>query len=328
MTTVKRRQTSWTRAGAYGPRNKYAAPFSTHSIWNTPIGSGAVFGVSDLAPATFRQPLGYPEITSDPENIGMNTSDPLKTLSGGFPAPLANQPVHIPAGLTANGSYNNCTAFIGDDGKTIYQGQPLTLSDGGNGTMTYALTPVDIHSTGNSGSHGGSGLSGVGGSIRAGELEGPYPIRHVLKMNVYGLRFLSQSNNGYHWPATRADAAYNDTPGSMNYYGGSNPTMGMGTLLALPGSTDISWITSKRVQKLAVTLRDFGAYIVDNTGRDVHAFCAEKGAFPEVSTLDDKQFHLDLMDLITMLRVVTNNSPTAVGGGGAPRVSVPTPVLL
>ena len=316
----------WTRSASYSARDGYDQPFATHSIWNTPIGSDAEYGPSDLAPATFKQPLGYPEVTVDPENIGMNMADPVKNLSGGEPEPLVNQPVHIPPALTADGSMNNSTAFIGTDGETIFQGQPLTLAPGGDGTMTYALRSANLYETGEYGSHGGSHLSAVGGSIRAGELTSKQPMLHALKINLYGHRFLSQDGGGFQWPATSADSGYLDTEPSKGYHS-DNTTMKMGTLLALPPSADLDFIQERRVRKIAAALRDFGAYVCDNTARDVHAFCAERGAFPEVSDVADRQFHLDLMEVISLLQVVTNNTEETVGGGGTPRIPQVTPLV-
>jgi hypothetical protein len=70
---------------------------------------------------------------------------------------------------------------------------------------------------------------------------------------------------------------------------------------------------------LARALQDYGAYIVDRAG--AFAFNAEPSAESLLSSMRN-----DLNKIRAQLRVVTNNGPSSVGGGGTPRVS-PAPAL-
>src|SRR5258706_680652 len=117
---------------------------------------------------------------------------------------------------------NNSSAFLKPDGRTLIQTQPFTrcAPPNGDGTAT-TLTernqfpPVDLYGDGIRGSHGGSGLSAIGGSVRLGELrplsQGP---RHALKLGVYSGRDLykcttpddSPTTGCYRWPAVNADS--------------------------------------------------------------------------------------------------------------------------
>jgi len=84
---------------------------------------------------------------------------------------------------------------------------------------------TSIFGDGALGAHGGSGLSGVGGTVRLGELLPSHgPICHALKIELqhqwyYGLKPLqniSEYNQGrrqYTWPATGSDGGTEKAPG-------------------------------------------------------------------------------------------------------------------
>jgi len=297
---------------ASGTRNKYLWPFAANSIWNMPIGSNAVY-----VPAGIQYAGGWGgAITVDEELIGLNPNDPIKILNG-------EERVRVPSTMSHDGSWNGCATFLREDNNTIVQGQPLQLSPGGNPSWDYDYSfpgssdYLSLYGDGRGGCHGGSGLSGVGGSLRPGELSGPDPIRHVLKVNLWAKRFLSCQQSGYRWPAYRADAYM-----SCSSYGGSNPALRMGSLLAvLPSVNCDAAVTSRQARKLCKALQDYGAYVVDDTYWDVHAFAIDANAeFGDGGTFDD-----DVQELFQMLYVVDNNSANNIGGGGTPRAPLAPP---
>lgn len=277
-----------------------------------PIGSNAVY-----VPAGIEYAGGWSgQITRDEELIGVNPNDPLKSLNG-------EEWVHVPPSMEHDGSWNGCAVFLRDDNNTIVQGQPLELSPGGNPSWEYDYTffgndeYLSLYGEGRGGCHGGSGLSGIGGSLRPGELNGPSPIRHVLKINLWAKRFLSCQSNGYRWPAYRADA-YMD----CGSYGGDNPALRMGSLLAIHPSVNCDTaVSSGHARKLCHALQDYGAYVVDDTYWDVHAFALDANA----EFGDGGSFHDDMQDLFQILHVVDNNSATNLGGGGTPRAPLAPP---
>jgi len=299
-------------------RDKYSWPFASNSIWNLPIGANAQYIPAGIQPAG----AWGGEITTDDENIGLNPNDPLKPLNGAM--------VHIPPSMSADGSWNNATAFLQQDNNQVSQGQPLVLPAGGNPNYQYAAPTVDITSglsgeddASRAGAHGGSALSSFGGSIRKGELSASTPLHHALKVNLYAARFISCTSGGFRWPAFRADGYMNCTS-----YGGKVPQLRMGALLALNPNVDLSFITSVRARKIAEALRDYGAYVVDDTYWDVHAIDLEKGA--EFS--DGGSFHSDLQKVFSLLSVIDNwsqsqytivaqSNPQQGVGGGTPRVA-------
>ena len=125
----------------------------------------------------------------------------------------------------------------------------------------------DLLKTGNSGAHGGSMLSSLGGVIRLGELVPGGTIRHALKVNLFGADNYYSGSGGYRWPATTADGC---APGC---YGGSVPALRMGSLLALPPSVDVNsmGLETDAAKILAHAFQDYGGYTVDDTAWSVYA---------------------------------------------------------
>jgi hypothetical protein len=69
-------------------------------------------------------------------------------------------------------------------------------------------------------------------------------------------------------------------------YGGSNPALQPGSLLALPPSVNINALGLRSVPGLAFawTLQNYGMYVVDNLGQDAATLCTEtspKGIFAD-----------------------------------------------
>src|SRR5207244_5690045 len=124
---------------------------------------------------------------------------------------------------------NNQTPTLAADGHTLIQGQPRSrCTSGGTARTWWYQEKEDLFGTGNSGAHGGSMLSSLGGVIRLGELVPGGMIRHALKVNLLGADNYYSGSGGYRWPATTADGC---APGC---YGGSMPATGRGCLLAAP----------------------------------------------------------------------------------------------
>ena len=118
--------------------------------------------------------------------------------------------------------------------------------------------------------------------------------------------------------------------------------MKMGALLAIPPSVDINsmGLETEPARKLAWTLQNYGAYIVDSTGSPGYYLGVENG--PDGSFLTqfqsdwgfpfDQRLNLntawvrDFQKLIVQLHVVDNNGPTSIGGGGTPRQPLAVPL--
>jgi hypothetical protein len=227
---------------------------------------------------------------------------------------------------------------------------------------------VDLYGDGIRGSHGGSGLSAIGGSVRLGELrrlsQGP---RHALKLVVYSARDLyncttpddSPATGCFRWPAVNADS------NAVAFYGAvsnsNNTAMKMGALLAIPASVDLATmgLQTDPAKQLAWTLQNYGAYINDTQEEQAFTFDAESGPdsngfftsfraqfradYPELNPInpsepdsapleqrarDNTPWSRDMQRLMTALHVVTNNTPSSIGGGGTPRQPLAPPLAL
>src|SRR2546426_296032 len=260
-------------------------PFSRDSIWNLPIGANAVY-----VPANIKKPTAY-GMTTDVDVLILTPNAPPTNVSyngdawgGGsrcnaqgavlFTAPIPANFV-VPGAGSGNPdgtTPNYATAILAADGHTLIQGQPMArCTAGGTATMMWSQQDEDLLGTGNSGAHGGSMLSSLGGVIRLGELVPGGTIRHALKVNLFGRDNYYTGSGSYRWPATTADGC---APGC---YGGSVPALRMGSLLALPPSYDVNamGLETEPAKILAHAFQDYGGYTVDDAAWSVYAVATE-----------------------------------------------------
>lgn len=324
-------------------------PFASKSIWNMPIGSGAVYVPANF-PAVPGGSTWAPMPQIDDEIIVLRPTATLTPVLKSDAAwsgrdrcvPTEGPLVHVPIPgdyVIPNSKSNNSAAFLAADGRTIVQVQPFTRCvAGGPATSVVQFPDVDLYGNGSSGAHGGSGLSALGGSLRLGELrpgaaQGP---RHALKVNVYAKEMLFRCtvrSDCFRWPATKADSY------AVGHYGvassSPNRAMKMGALLAIPASRSLSSLGLETApgRQLAWTLQNYGAYIVDDTfgpsfmfnvetgpdGSFRQQFKVDWGMELEQRVRDNTPWSRDVQRLMQALHVVDNNTPTSIGGGGVPR---------
>lgn len=330
-------------------------PFAQNSIWNTPIGSNAVYVNAQIEWANNSS-------TVDEEYIIMTPKEPLMDVyysSAGWDQsknrciktgwilqslPIPQNFIVSPTtwdGLTPNAG----AAILMPDGHTIKQNQPFAhCSQGGYATTMFKFNDLDLYTDGMYGAHGGSGLSSIGGSLRVHELTPTSgPIRHALKINLWGAKnlYYDNSTKGYRWPAQRAD----DYAGSgSNAYGSqrTSPVVKecrMGALLALPSTLDITalGLLTEPGRMLAQCFQDYGGYIVDDCAWDAYgisAECSPAGRFIDefkknwgfnFSTNSLSSFGKDMIKIYAKLCVVDNNNAINVGGGGIRRAPLAPP---
>jgi hypothetical protein len=344
-----------------GPRNPLAQPFASNSIWNMPIGSGAQYVPANL-PALPGNSTGarVPQVDDEPL-ILTPTAPPTRILysAGGWGGNRCqNDPsrvlatVPIPAGyVLPSDNKNQSAAILAADGRTVVSPQPLArCAAGGPATSIVRYPDQDIYGPGIQGSHGGSGMSALGGSIRIGELRpGQVGPRHALKVNLYArgeLSVCASRAECFRWPAVKSDSR------AVGWYGAAtnntNRAMRMGSLLAIPASVNIAnlGLTTEPGRQIAWTLQNYGAYVVDDTSGPSFAFNAENGPGGnmrtqfradygqdfEVYASSANAWSRDVQRIRQALSVVDNNGPSSVGGGGTPRqpllpelVAPPTP---
>ena len=310
-------------------RDPWLWPFAANSIWNTPIGSHARY-----APAGF-EAAGHVGVDVE-YHLELGNGDPLTPLYAPRSFSARCGPgtsffgrLPLPAGFVLADAAppdtpNNVVALRLPDRRTVKQIEPGARCQAGGPMYGYlSARDVDLYGDGIEGSHYGSGLSGLGGTLRRGELLAQGPITHVLKVNVWAKKYLAYTSSrpGWRWPATNADGYASPTT-----YGGRNPELVMGSLLALkpwltPGALGI---TTPVGRKLFDALRDYGAYVVDDTAWDQHALVVESGVPEEIAAahgLDMASGPLaaEINTLFRHLSIVVNNGKASVGGGGRPR---------
>jgi hypothetical protein len=339
-------------AGAQGSKNAeflrdpLKQPFTSTSIWNKAIGASATYVHANL-PLVPGKDVWAPMPQVDEEIIVLRPAAPVTAVyyndagwtgknrcipSGAVIAqvPIPNE-FYVP-----NSRKNNAAAFLLSDGRTIIHTQPFTKCVGNSPTSLVKFESVDLFGDGRAGSHGGSGLSGIGGSLRIGELRpNGNPPRHALKVNVYAKEALYRcvtKSECATWPAFNADSyavGHYGTIGTM-----APLEMKMGALLAIPTSFDLETIRleTQPARMLAWTLQNYGAYIVDDTSGPGFAINAENGpdgSFQaqfeydwgfrmEQRVRDDTPWVRDIQRILQTLHVVTNNSAQSIGGPGIP----------
>jgi hypothetical protein len=337
-------------------RDPFAQPFASTSIWNMPIGSGAVYVPASIKPATGTSLEADDDVivltpTAPSTDIYINTADwdPTKSrcaVEGAllFAAPMPSDFV-VPDPMQQ--TPNSGLAVLLDDSRTIKQTQPFARCTAGqSGTSHYDFADEDLYGPGIGGAHGGSGLSAIGGTLRLGELRpNGSPPHHVLKFELYAAD--NYYNDGQQadcsrWPASGCDG-YFDTSGNALKYGGTNPALRPGSLLALSTSVAIPSLGLKTTpaQLIAWTLQNYGAYLVDDTAWSAYAVCVENGAAGSFETQFQSDwgfsidtagttgdFAQDMQKLVSALSVVNNNAVSSVGGGGTPLQPLAPPLPL
>lgn len=326
-------------------RDKFKQPFARDSIWNWPIGSGAtrvsagitsqvngIFQDPNIIIQTPNEPLVNVELNNDGWNTNPATGGGDRCADEGatqFAAPIPAS--YIIPGQSQNNTPNNSASILMPDGRTIKQTQPLThCTTGGPWTTKSTFGPdVDIYGQGEGGSHGGSHLSSIGGTIRLGELVPGGKIPHALAISVHG-SLLSSTTGGFRWPATTADQFY------ATEYTSSNSAMKMGTLLALPTNFNVAGLSTEPGRILAQAFKDYGGYIVDTVG-NVYSFNIEQN--PILGDVEDQfaqappvgfgyafscwgrctndLWEADIDSIMLALEVINNNTSTSKGGGGS-----------
>jgi hypothetical protein len=342
-------------AAAQTTRDPWLWPFAADSIWNTPIGDGAVY-----APANINN--GWDTSIDAEWFVKTTQADPYRTVY--YPGPFDNRDIGtqvswlgsmrvpdsliIPDAINSGGVYstpNDCSTFLQPDGRTFYQLEPTTRTSQGGPIWGYPQTDWgqypsegNLYGQGIRGTHYGSGMSSIGGSLRLGELVSSAPIRHALKIELWGKYYYWYSSDlpGWKWPATNADGYASST------YGGTDRNLVNGALLAIPwgkSEADIGGLESEAGRKLFRAFKEYGAYIVDDTGWYNNAICAEVGVNEELqsrygytltgpqSGANSNPLSRDMGKIFRALNVVTNNGPTAKGGPGSRRVTTPIPAL-
>lgn len=288
-------------------RYAHLHPFTSDSIWNTAMGSGAQFEPANGV-RTQALMLGNCFINADNGyGIAMNIakeSDPIKTVT--FQGITYTH--RIPDGaIIVDGTDANLNVI---DGRTVYEYWLAEPDGSGNYVAGYG-TDTDLLGSGINVGIRAAEFSTNAGLIRKHELENLH-IPHALVMALAN----NQLKSGQVFPARSQD-----WDGSTVYTG----EIPMGSLFAIPPSVNIGSLgLSPEGLALAQALQDYGVYVGDRASQTVlyGSDDAEQDLKPEFNRMVD-----DWRNIIRgQLRFVTNSTSTTVGGGGARRQPALPPV--
>jgi hypothetical protein len=287
-----------------GTRDPALWPFAVDSPWNMPIGSGAQFAPDGAAiTQSFLSEISNINAGSWSHPIYVaSASDPWNTVNG-------NLRYQIPDGARPAIGSDAHMQVIDPTHHFVDECWQMTAAGYHAWNCTYHVR-VDLRSSGvGAGGVRAYGGSAIGGLIRVGELQSGH-IPHALAVAL-DVRQQNRSNPVV-WPATSSDCAC--------MYSGSVP---MGALAAIPPWVDINSLgLSPAGLVLARAAQDYGAYDTDsnNNGLTAYAEPAAEG-MPQLNAMRS-----DWATIARQMRPVTNNTPSSVGGGGTPRVSMAPPL--
>jgi hypothetical protein len=302
-------------------------PFARTSIWNTPIGTEARYVPARIRSLAFGVDVDWFVVTrtSDPAvAVRLPGASSEGRCTGDRPA-RGQRRQHLPFSFVLpDGARSTSSAFLQPDRVTLVSYDATARCTPGGALHGRWFGETSLHGDGIAGGHGGSGMSSIGGSIRTGELTGRAPIRHALKLEVWSrYLFHDTATGGKRWPATRADGD------ARQQYRGTVEALRMGALLALPPQATAArlGVRSAAGRKVLAALRDYGGYVVGDSGRDAVDLCVEHQARVDFRKRTghhleaDAGLRADMVRMAKALAVVDDNSASAVGGHGARRAA-------
>lgn len=317
-------------------------PFASTSIWNRAIPADAVY--TDVSDAVSGDSAAFP-VAVGPDIVSICYTDnsapavkveksqgwdyPARGLSSGQVQYTRQLSASACAGLSMVKNGNGLFAII--DMKTGAADQGVGGWRCNGGSILHLLPDSSkahisnvITGDGLQGYGRGSSLPSLGGVILQGEISSG--INHAVAVTLPQTRFSKTKN--YTWPASSADSiASNPDYG----YLGPNTAYTMGTLLAVPKTTDVNSLGLSTVQgrQLALAAQNYGWYIADASGYAkgkvpaiqfaMEAWAAKNDLGFTVDTitektsvdkskLDDSLFTADMQKILRTLKAVTSNT--------------------
>ena len=283
-------------------------PFAATSPWNIGVGDGATFETATGTRTASLISTSYSAwVNADQYShpiFKASESDPMATVSR---AGYANVYYRIPNTAKPSGGNDMHMHVVEPNGRYIHESWKMQGTNPLWTTGYHVLTDMWGPGVGQGGvrAYGGSA---IGGLIRKWEID-KGEVRHAIAIAITG----TQLKSGYVWPATSQDG------NASTSYSGQVP---MGSFAAIPKSVDITTLgLSREGRILAKAMQDYGAYVVDRSS----CFCLF--ADPSMAgTTSLSNMRADVAKIRAQLRVVANNGPTNVNGGGG-RWVAPAPAF-
>jgi hypothetical protein len=290
-------------------------PFASDSIWNTPVGSAAIYE-SSSSTATASLLASSPAINDTLNGYGfyINVAMPSDPLGTGSYTDSTSGTTYtfthrMPYQAVISSGTDKSMRII--DGRFAYDYWKATKVN----DLTYSASYIS--QTDLLGSGIGSGTRAAkwptaGGLVRTYELVSCY-IPHALAMSIPAAAL----KRGFVWPALSEDAL-------TVTYSGEVP---MGSFFAIPSTIDITTLgLSPEGYALAECLQNYGAYIGDQSG-SAAIFVEGEAALTVRPALERMRTDWTAM-LFPLLRRVTNVSTGVPGGPGTRRAAASGPITI
>ena len=286
-------------------RDPALSPFDASSPWNMPLGDKAEYATINSPPFDPSKGCGINcEHWSHPVFIATPTDPEVAIFHKDPLVPFAV--MRAPANAKPDPESDAHLHLIDETHSFVVEMCAAARRPDGNISARYVIKN-DLRDAGvYAGWHGvrAYGGSAIAGLIRVGELT--HGIRHVLAAatNPKAMNRFAPDGKAFVWPASSADST------------GTEGNLYMGSLVAIPPTVDLNQLGLKPgpAMEIAIALQDYGAYLTDSASTNF-CVCAEPAAAQEVARVD----RADLNKLSALLKVVTNNAPNSIGGGGKPR---------
>ncbi len=289
-------------------RDAAAWPFSSDSPWNTSLGSGAAH--AEITSPVFSLVDGAHVNSSDwshPIYVAQ-ASDPVISI---YEEGVLFGQFHVPVDAVPDDQADHHLHIIDETHRTVVEMFVAERLPNGDIDCAVAvlndLTDAGVYDQWHGArAYGGSAIAGL---IRTDELlAGEIPHALAIAVSRTALNRIAPGGDSWVWPASWSDGGVGDLYGTLgNLY--------MGTLLAIPPDVVIDALPLNDVGRMiGHALQDYGAYIVDSADGNLFYYAEPSAAAIVPGSIDNA-----LARLNRFLRVVDNNSPTSVGGGGERR---------
>ncbi len=304
-------------------------PFSDQSIWNTSIGKDALLSKEPLGKFAYLEPeFEYLYRISNAPFVR-----PVFAINTWYQRLGNNKQIdQIPIDDFIIGSHpfdarspDSCAAFLMPDHRTVKNLTAFSRMYRSGPCYAQSVKSWDIY--GSDGLDDGridSGMSILGGAIRADACNTVDDIRHAIKICLPpSMLYGSQENTTFRWPAIRSGEQ------SSNRYSGVNASLTMGALLTLSEEdfqTVSTQVAGPIAKSIAKCIYEFGVYVVDDTGDNKVRICITPEAHSQVWAISGEPLKKgswptfpqavtnDLKLVLAMLRVVEDNSSESIGG--------------
>jgi hypothetical protein len=314
-----------TDSGGSATRDPSQTPFASDSVFNLPLGSNATWQSNDqLSNASVFVNTTTSGFT---QNIYTGTdSDPLVTVTNnaGSGGTAGTFRVHIPANAVPSSGSDSTLAVDDTTSGTWYSFGGFNWTGNNTASISQGSGESD---TGSGIDQSGSNYDEAVGTLRESDLQAG-TIDHMLRIQLPTGMLMSFSNSvsnlaPYAWPQTQEDGFAINGKGGTPYSG----TVPFGVTIGIPAdATEPGAVKGNAgADMLWHALQNHGAMIRDSAGSgNTVTLQADQNvdeSDPLVRGMD--QFGSQIM---AAARILTNQGPDSINGGGTPIVALDPPV--